>query len=176
MDPDQRRTRGEEWGDLEEEDHYPELYQASGAPQVKNPKREEPLEKNLHRREEQDKQRRTTPMMMRRREESRTSSPARNKSRTPLPQSTGGGRQKAATDNFNPHDEEGTQEEKAVQRTPPIASLESARKCQEAETLVGQEQLAKIVRPNTHRGNCRRTPHEVVVRARQLGCIPRGTQ
>ena len=206
-----QQERGEEWADLEETARYPELYPASGAPQIKNPKREEPLEKNMHRREEQDEQRRTTPMTVRRREESRTSSRARNKSRTPLPQSAGGGRQKVATDNFDPHNEEGTQEEKATQRTPPIASLELARKGQEAKTLFGrgvqhrggmvvvsdrakkatlarlvgmdamvmvmpQEHLAKIVRRNTHRGNRRGTPHDVVARARQQGYIPRGTQ
>ena len=42
--------------------------------------------------------------------------------------------------------------------------------------VMPQEQLAKIVRRNTHRGNRQRTPQEGVVRARQQGCIPRGTQ
>ena len=37
--------------------------------------------------------------------------------------------------------------------------------------VMPQEQLAKIVRQNTHRGNRRRTPQEGVVRARQKGCI-----
>ena len=33
-----QQERGEEWGDLMEEDYNPELSQASGAPQIKNPK------------------------------------------------------------------------------------------------------------------------------------------
>ena len=39
-----------------------------------------------------------------------------------------------------------------------------------------QEHLAKIVRQKNHRGNRRRTPQEILVRARQQGWIPRGTQ
>ena len=113
----------------------PELYQASKAPQIKNPKGEEPLEKNLPWREEPDDQKKMTPMTGLQREESRTSVRARNKSQTPLPQIAGGGCRKAATDNFDPHYEEGTQQEKATQRAPPIAPLESAQKGQKAETL-----------------------------------------
>ena len=41
--------------------------------------------------------------------------------------------------------------------------------------VMPQEQLTKIVRRNTHRGNRRRTPQEGVVRTRQQGCTPRGT-
>ena len=42
--------------------------------------------------------------------------------------------------------------------------------------VMPQEQLAQIVRQNTHRRNHRRTPQEAVVRTRQQGCTPRGTQ
>ena len=89
--------RCEEGGDLEEEDRHPDLRQAIRAPQSKNPKREEPLEKDLHRQEELDKQMLTPPRTMRQREGSRTSSLAKSKSRTPLPQGAGGGLQRTAT-------------------------------------------------------------------------------
>ena len=88
--------------------------------------------------EEQDEQKRTNPRMARRGEESRMSSRARNKSQMPLPQITGAGRRKEAPDNFDPHNEEETQEDKATQRTPPKASSELVWKGQEAETLVGR--------------------------------------
>ena len=55
----------------------------------------------------------------------------------PAPDNRGGCR-KEDQDNFDPHYKEGTQEDKATQRTPPKALLESARKGQEAETLVGR--------------------------------------
>ena len=42
--------------------------------------------------------------------------------------------------------------------------------------VMPQEQLAQIVRQNTHRRNHRRTPQEAVVRTRQQGYTPRGTQ
>ena len=49
--------------------------------------------------------------------------------------------------------------------------------CMEALVVVmPQEHLAKIVRQDTHRENHRRTPHEVIVRARKQGDIPKGTQ
>ena len=76
---------GKERGYRKEEDHDPELYQASGPPRIKNPKGEEPLERNRPWREEQDDQKRTTPRTGRHGEESRTSARARNKSKTPLP-------------------------------------------------------------------------------------------
>ena len=85
-----QQERGEEWGDLKEEDCDPELYQASGAPQIKNPKWEEPIEKNRHRREEQGEQKQTNPRTARQGEESRASSRARNKSQTTLAQMAGG--------------------------------------------------------------------------------------
>ena len=103
---------GEEWGGLDEEGLRTELRQTSWARQVENHGMEEPLEKNLHRREEQDKQMLTPSMKMRQREGSRMFSMADSKSRTPLPQGAGGGLQRAAVDNFDPHAEERTKEEK----------------------------------------------------------------
>ena len=56
------------------------------------------------------------------------------------------GLQRTATDNFDPHGEEGTQEknrylslegEKATKKSPPRALLESALKGQEAGTILG---------------------------------------
>ena len=42
--------------------------------------------------------------------------------------------------------------------------------------VMPQEQLAKTIRENTHRENCQRTPQKGIVRAKQHGCIPKGTQ
>ena len=86
-----QQERGKEWGNLKEEDCDPELSQASRAPQVKNPKGEEPIEKNRHRREEQDEQKRTNPRTARQGEKSRTSHRPRDKSQMPRLPIAGGG-------------------------------------------------------------------------------------
>ena len=84
---------GKEWGDLDEEGLRTELRQAIllgtelrqaiGALQIEDHKMEEPLEKNLHRREEQDKPMQTSSMTRGQTEGSRMSSMAESKSRTP---------------------------------------------------------------------------------------------
>ena len=106
----------------------------------------------------------------------------------------GVGRPPWRRDNLDPHDEKETQEknralsrqgEKATKKSPPRASLEAAMvvvsdraKKATLVRLLGmeamvvvmlQEHLAKIVRQKNHRGNRRRTPQDVVVRARQQG-------
>ena len=98
---------GKEWEDLDEEGLRMELRQtfllrtelrrAIGALQLKDHEMEEPLEKDLHRQEELDNQMLTPPRTMRQREGSRTSSLAKSKSRTPLPQGARGGLQRTAT-------------------------------------------------------------------------------
>ena len=89
----------------------------------------------------------TPSMKMRQREGSRTSSMADSKSRTPLPQGAGGGLQRAAVDNLDPHAEEGTKKEKralsllgekAIKKLLPMALLESALKVQEEGTLLSR--------------------------------------
>ena len=64
-------------------------------------------------------------------------------SRTSPPKIAGGVRRKEAVGNVDPHDKEGTQEEKADQRTTPKAFLGSDQKNQEMEALAGRGFLHK---------------------------------
>ena len=86
-------------------------------------------------------------------------------------------------DHFDPHAKEGTKDgkrgpsllgetRKALKTAAPWSKAQGAL----ARLLGLQEHLAKIVMQDTHREDLRRTPPEVIARARKHVWIPKGTQ
>ena len=99
---------------------------------------DKPSEKSWHRREERVGQKRMIPKPAQRGEERETSPRAKDENQTPRVQSAKGERWKENQGKINLHEEEGTQEEKATQRTAPKTLLKVALEGQEAETVAGQ--------------------------------------
>ena len=130
-------------------------------------------------------------MTMHQMEGSRTFSMAESRSCTPRPQCLGGGLQRAALDHFDSHGKEGTTGGKGAlsllggTRTS-LKTASSWRNAQgERARLSGleelmvvkpREHLAKIVMQDSQGKDHRRTPQEVVARARKHAGIPKGTQ
>ena len=125
-----QQERSKSRGDLKEEGCEPERHKASRVTQSQNPEEDKPSKKNRHRQEERDGQKRTTPKTAQQGEE--------DENQTPWVQSKKGERWEENPGKIDRHKEEGTQEEKATQRTAPKTLGKVGREGKEAEKVAGR--------------------------------------